>query len=96
MSEFQNIASILLNSRKLVINGIMHSLCEIEIYLHGEEHEDLYAHRHPDQLKQGNFHFHRSSNKTGAKYKGGTYKGVDLTYASKDLYCGILVIKVFP
>src|SRR5579872_5909675 len=99
MCDFYDIANTLLNKRVLLIKDKEYNLCEIEIYLYSEDHPDVYTHCHPDQLSQGNFYFHKASTKKGAKYRSGTFKGVDLTYGcnhhedGKDskVYCGILI-----
>ena len=91
MSDFYEIAHTLLNERVLTINGDEHTLAEIEIYLNSSEDPDPYVHKHPDQLTQGNFYFHKASRKKDSKFKGGTFKGVDLTFGNKDTYCGILI-----
>jgi len=91
MSEMYDIADVILNERKLLINGKLHDICEIEVYMHHDEHSDPYVHCHPEQSTQGNFYFHRASLKVGAKYKSGTFKGVDLTYGFENIYAGILI-----
>jgi hypothetical protein len=50
---------------------------EVELYTR----DDPYTHGHPSQLEVGEdmWYFHRASSTEGAKYKGGTFKGVDIT-----------------
>ena len=91
MFDFTEIANIILNSRALLINGEIHSICEIEIYYNSEDHPDPYVHCHPDQATTGTFYFHRSSKKEGAKHKGGNYKGMDLSYSCEGIFCGVLI-----
>jgi hypothetical protein len=95
MSDFYDIANTLLNERALLIKDEIHYIAELEIYINSEQHPDPYVHQHPEQTKQGNFYFHRGSTKPDAKYKGGTFKGVDLTYGESspqgDTYAGILI-----
>lgn len=91
MSDFYAIANTLLNERSLLIDGEEHFICELEIYMYAEDHPDNYTHKHPEQLSQGTFYFHRAGLKKDANFKGGTYKGVDICFGQEDIYCGILI-----
>jgi len=68
------------------INGKHHKIAEIEFYLKDDNHFDTFTHCDEQQLTCGQWYFH----KTGNGYKGGSYKGIDITF-SKRGYGGILV-----
>jgi hypothetical protein len=75
---FSRIAGRLLNGSFLNIRGETHRLTEIEFYYWSTDHADPFAHRHSVQTHLARWYFHR----TGDAYRGGTYKGVDLTLAT--------------
>eukprot|EP01064_Diplonema_japonicum_P029177 TRINITY_DN4651_c1_g1_i1.p1 TRINITY_DN4651_c1_g1~~TRINITY_DN4651_c1_g1_i1.p1 ORF type:complete len:331 (+),score=50.57 TRINITY_DN4651_c1_g1_i1:49-993(+) len=86
-----SVASDLMTYFELDINGKAWRISEVEAYVHHDTHKDVYTHRQPDQLESGSWYFHRQGN-TGA-YKGGTYKGLDLTMGNEEtkMYCGFLI-----
>lgn len=84
------ISNLLLNQTVLVIKGVPHRLTEIEIYYTSIEHPDPFNHCHPLQQLSGYWYFH-SATKTIGSYKGGTYKGLDITCGSTNTYGGILI-----
>jgi hypothetical protein len=54
---------------------------------------DEYTHCNDDQLKYGYWYFHKFPN---GSYKGGTFKGLDITLGNnKDKYCGILIRSIY-
>jgi hypothetical protein len=63
-------------------------VAEVEVYLN----TDPYTHGHSNQIiKESNyFYFHRASKNPKAKYRGGTFKGVDLTIGN---YGGGILIR---
>ena len=80
--HFDQIATYLFNSVALVVNNrLKYRLVEIEFYLKGGPHQDMYAHCNKDQKTCGEWYFHKQ--KEG--YKGGTYKGLDITFGAKDV-----------
>lgn len=88
MSIFYSTVQQILNERSLIINGTHNYICEIEMYWYDEKyHPDLYAHRHGDQNIYGGLYFH----KLGKSYRGGNYKGLDLTLGTNNTYYGILI-----
>ena len=89
-SYFTSIANILLNECYLSVNGKKYRLMEIEFYLKCNGHTDPYTHGDPDQLLMNTFYFHKFKTNT---YKGGTFKGMDLTFGNADenAYFGILI-----
>lgn len=80
-----------LNSHVLVICGVEHRITEVELYYYSKEHPDPFTHCHPDQLTYGKFVFHRAGNKQGAKYKGGSFKGLDISLGNGTNYGGLLI-----
>ncbi len=90
-SWFASIAEELLVHRSLRVDGEPHELCEIEFYFHGEvegrSHLDPFTHNDPLQKTCGRWYFHRA----GASYRGGTYKGLDITFGPVGEYGGILI-----
>ncbi|EGC40210.1 hypothetical protein DICPUDRAFT_96310 [Dictyostelium purpureum] len=95
------IAYQLLNNVVIFINGKEHMLVEIEFYFNGYNHVDEFTHGDSMQRERGTWYFHRTN---GAGYKGGSFKGMDITFgcgsgdgASKDdngAYGGILIRSV--
>jgi len=83
---FQSIADTLMNSTILMIGGKEHRMAEIEFYLKDEAHFDSFTHADEQQLVSGQWYFH----KMGKGFKGGSYKGLDVTF-SKRGYSGILI-----
>ena len=49
---FTRIATTLLTASRLVVAGQPHRLIEVEVYYHGPEHEDPFAHRDPVQQRR--------------------------------------------
>jgi hypothetical protein len=91
--KFSKIADKLLNKTVLVINDSEYRLEEIEFYLHTTDHQDIYTHRDDDQMHPCKWYFHKQS---GGSYKGGTYKGLDITFGWNgnhpgNTYGGILI-----
>jgi hypothetical protein len=84
---FQRIAEVLLRRTVLDVAGEAHELCEIEFYLHGEGHRDPFTHGQALQRSSGRWYFHKS----GESYRGGTYKGLDITFGPPDAFGGILL-----
>jgi hypothetical protein len=85
------LADQILNKSYLIANGIIYRICEIEMYCYSKQHPDPYVHCHADQSTFGKWYFHRFDN---GSYKGGTFKGLDLTLgsSSKDAtYFGVLI-----
>jgi hypothetical protein len=92
---FTDIANNLFNKSLFMINNSSYRITEIEFYLHYDSHKDIYTHRHIDQSVPCKFYFHKQG-KTNT-YKGGTYKGLDITFGLKNnntnsvVYGGILI-----
>lgn len=67
-------------------------ICEIEFYVQNESHNDQYVHQDENQKSYGKWYFHKT--KSG-NYKGGTYKGVDLTFGNDDTHFGVLIRSLY-
>lgn len=88
---FDDLAKDLLNNYTMSINSIKHKLLEIEFYLWRKNtHEDPFVHKHPEQLLDGHWYFHRPT-VTSKKYKGGSFKGLDYTLGNGESYFGVLL-----
>ncbi|MEM9539767.1 MAG: hypothetical protein AAGA60_09675 [Cyanobacteria bacterium P01_E01_bin.42] len=85
--NFEAIAQQILNETHLAIAGVNHRIVELEFYYYSAEHPDPFAHCHPLQLTENRWYFHRQ----GQSYRGGTFKGVDLTFGDDRAYGGILL-----
>lgn len=84
---FAAIARRLLGASRLQVAGAPHRLVEIEFYFDSEAHPDPFTHRHPEQASSGRWYFHR----IGASYRGGSFKGLDLTLGDGIAHGGILI-----
>jgi len=86
-SWFHDIATHLLGACRLRAGDSACRLVEIEFYYDSREHPDPFAHRQPEQASSGGWYFHRS----GGSYRGGSFKGVDLTFGHAGAHGGILI-----
>jgi hypothetical protein len=84
---FAAVAERLLNGAELRARGESYRLAEIEFYLYSVAHPDPYSHRDPLGFQLGRWYLHRSH---GA-YRGGTFKGFDLTFGNGTACGGILI-----
>ncbi len=87
--NFPECAYVLFNKKCLSFESNKFRLLEIEFYFCCESHPDPYVHCNSEQLNHDTLYFH--SGKYPGSYKGGTFKGVDLTFGNSDCYCGILL-----
>ncbi|WP_372366295.1 hypothetical protein [Candidatus Uabimicrobium sp. HlEnr_7] len=85
---FEKIAQCLLNKVSLVINGENYRFIEVEFYYQNDsDHNDPCVHGDPLQKTCHLWYFHRS----GGTYRSGTFKGLDITFAEKDVFGGIII-----
>jgi len=84
---FEQLAAFLLKSCRLVVAGQPHRLVEIEFYYHGPGHYDPFTHCDAMQARFGHWYFHR----TGGQYRGGSFKGLDLTIGDGPAHGGVLL-----
>jgi hypothetical protein len=85
-NAFNNIADQLMKYYLISINGHKYRLAELEFYLNDANHPDIFTHGNKSQLTCGQWYFH----KTGSSYKGGSFKGLDITFSTRG-YGGILI-----
>src|SRR5262245_6620331 len=83
---FAGIADHLLNRTRLVVADTPHRPIEIEFYYRGPGHEDPFTHGDPIQSNRGLWYFH----KTAGVYRGGSFKGIDVTFGAGPGRGGIL------
>lgn len=84
---FARIAAKLLAHYRLVAGPEFLRLTQIEFYYRSGDHPDPFVHGHPLQHRSAHWYFHR----VGAGYRGGSFKGLDLTFGSRDAPGGILL-----
>ena len=84
---FQALADELLNRTAFVIAGKAHRLLEIEFYYQDTGHEDPFAHGDEMQKTHNRWYFHRK----GGEYRGGSFKGLDITFGKQGTHGGILI-----
>ncbi|KAG0348575.1 hypothetical protein BG005_011426 [Podila minutissima] len=88
--HFDKIATYLMNSVAMVVNDKhYYRLVEIEFYLNGGKHPDVFTHSDKDQKTCGEWYFH----KMNGSYKGGSYKGLDITFGRHDTCFGGILIR---
>src|SRR5579875_123394 len=84
---FTRMAELLLNGSQLVVAGQPYRLVEIEFYYWSPTHPDPFTHRDPIQFHLGYWYFHR----TRGVYRGGSFKGLDLTFGQGKTSGGVLI-----
>eukprot|EP01114_Cavostelium_apophysatum_P001546 TRINITY_DN11340_c0_g1_i1.p1 TRINITY_DN11340_c0_g1~~TRINITY_DN11340_c0_g1_i1.p1 ORF type:complete len:304 (+),score=26.36 TRINITY_DN11340_c0_g1_i1:118-1029(+) len=87
---FQQVSDFLLNRCIFYIKGKPHRILEVEVYFYSEAHPDPYPHNYElyTQYTGGHWYFHR----VGNSYKGGNYKGLDISIGrGAEEYGGILI-----
>jgi hypothetical protein len=62
-------------------------LLELEFYLYSSEHPDPFVHRSHAQQRRAHWALHR----VGSGFRGGSFKGIDLAFASPPQFGGILL-----
>lgn len=89
---FAEIAARLLNEWDLTVQGERHRLAEVEFYFYSPPgHGDPFAHRDPIQRSLGLWYFHRAGREGAGSYRGGSFKGLDLTFGDGEAFGGILI-----
>lgn len=91
MANFAQRAASLINRTELIINSRPHRIVEVEFYLYSNDHSDPFCHQNAQQLSNDQWYFHRAGKNITSSYKGGTYKGLDITFGGKGAYGGILI-----
>jgi hypothetical protein len=91
-NNFNKIVDFLLHQVQLEVNKCTYRLVEIELYIYKEDHQDIYAHCHKQQKEMLTWYFHQMSSKEHS-YKGGTFKGLDITCGNNDNRFGGILIR---
>ena len=86
--DIETLAKHLLFAKSLLIAGHKHRIIEVEVYCRCPSHDDPYVHSCKEQLQYGKFYFHRHPNGT---FKGGNYKGMDITFGDGTMYFAVLI-----
>ncbi len=84
---FTRIAERLLNGCRLIVGGAAHRFIEVEMYYYDTAHPDPFTHREQLQKECGRWYFHR----TRGEYRGGSFKGVDVTFGDGTAFGGVLI-----
>jgi hypothetical protein len=84
---FAALADRLLTATDFIVAGRPYRFAELEAYYFSPAHPDPFTHRDPVQLHPGRWYFHR----TGGVYRGGSFKGVDLTFGDGAATFGVLI-----
>ncbi len=87
LDAFRRVADLLLRRTTWFMNGVPHRFTEVEFYWNGRQHGDTFTHGDPLQREFARWYHHR----TAGEYRGGTYKGLDIAFGSKDVAAGILI-----
>lgn len=88
--QFGNLAKYMFYEVHLCANGKNYRLMEIEFYVCNDQHKDIFTHCHSMQKKMLEWYFHRTSEKEHS-YKGGTFKGLDVSCGFDGGHHGILI-----
>ena len=89
-NDLMQLAKYLLFETHIVVNNNSYRMLEIELYVYNDKHNDIFTHCHTEQKNMLTWYFHQMSEKENS-YKGGTYKGMDITCGIDDGYGGILI-----
>ena len=94
INPFLSQAKDLFHNHGLSIAGEIYEFTELEFYWYAAAHPDPYVHCHPEQQARGKWYFHRPTH-TSPTYKGGTFKGLDLTWGDSTTYFGVLIRSIY-
>lgn len=91
---FDTLAHFMFHEMILSLNHSQ-NLCrvaEVEFYVaHKDVHYDPFCHRSPEELLPAQWYFHRAGKNNDAGYKGGSYKGADITFGKHQVFAGSLI-----
>eukprot|EP01080_Neovahlkampfia_damariscottae_P009453 gene9453-1659_t len=87
-THFIEFSDFLLNQTVLTISDTQFRFTELEFYYTNETHFDPFTHKSDLQQQSGKWYFHTMPN---GSFKGGSFKGLDITIGNKDAYGGILI-----
>jgi hypothetical protein len=80
-------ADALLHRCDWQVFGARWRLVEVETYVYSAAHPDPYVHQDPHQQRWRQWYLHRK----GGTLKNGTFKGIDLTFGTEGVFCGLLI-----
>lgn len=83
----ENVADLVLRRTAWMIANKPHRFTEVEFYVTNAAHNDPFTHGDEMQREFARWYHHR----TGSEYRGGTYKGLDLTFGDEHTYAGMLI-----
>lgn len=81
------VAEIVLRRADLCVGDARWRVTEVEGYVSAPGHPDPFTHADVAQNSLGRWYFHR----TGGTHRGGTFKGVDLTFGGDGVCAGMLL-----
>ena len=84
---FKELAELVLRDLVLVAGNERFRIREIEFYLNSAIHPDPFVHCDERQLTSGRWYFHSR----GGNFRGGTFKGVDITFGGQEEHGGLLI-----
>ncbi len=84
---FIQTAQLLLNHTRFIVLQQSYRLLEIEFYYYSDQHPDPFTHCDPLQKTSDRWYFHRD----GGNYRGGSFKGLDISFGPKNTFGGILI-----
>src|SRR5437868_13548333 len=88
--DFNEISKYLFFDTYIKVNDQIYRPTEIEFYILTDNHKDIFTHGHNQQKNMLTWYFHQMSDKEHS-YKGGTFKGLDITCGFDGGHCGILI-----
>jgi hypothetical protein len=83
----ETIAELVLRRCTWMIADKPHRFTEVEFYVTNSAHDDPFTHGDPMQREFVRWYHHR----TGREFRGGTYKGLDLTFGDERTFAGMLI-----
>jgi hypothetical protein len=83
----ERVAELALRRTTWMIAGKPHRFTEVELYVTNAAHDDPFTHGDPMQREFARWYHHR----TGCEFRGGTYKGLDLTFGRERTFAGMLI-----
>jgi 3-methyladenine DNA glycosylase Mpg len=89
-NNLNELAKYLLFETHLSINGNNYRMLEIELYIYNNKHLDIFTHKSNEQKNMLTWYFHQMSDKEHS-YKGGTFKGLDISCGTNGGHGGILI-----
>ncbi len=88
-TQFYELANAILNGITIQCGAEQFIVREVEFYYCNTAHPDQYTHCSEEQQQHCKFYFHKHKN---GSYKGGTYKGLDITMSHDGIvYLGCLI-----